>query len=511
MQNTPPGGKICLFQVQLLRLPFCRVTPVYKVTPVYRVTSVNKVSHSRKARPASAPGTFAGAASLLLWFLCLAAIPLHARVEHKPGFNTFKPDQDIQLGKDAAAEMEKELALVSDSQLNDYINRLGQKLAGFAPGHRYPYRFSLVNAKEINAFALPGGPIYIHTGIILSAESEAQLAGVLAHEISHVALRHSTNQASKAMLAQAPLAILGGILSGGGIGGQLAQLGIGFGLNSVFLKFSRSAERQADQQGAQMLYDAGYDPRAMAQFFEIIEAESGNRGIEFLASHPNPGNRQTDVLDLIPSLGPRKSFSDRNSEFERMKRRTTELADAEPAQRPRSGSGGLEPSQPEEPSRRFQYFNADFFSIGYPDNWDVYGEGTSTLTMVPPQGIIRASENALPAIAYGAMMSVYEPAQRRGRRLTLSNATDQLIRELQRSNPNLRVIRRSQRSSGRQELLSVTALGQSPIVDETEVNWIVTTFRPEGLWYIVFIAPERNFAAWEPVFQQMLDSVRFPR
>ena len=468
-----------------------------------------RVFHPREARPASVRGTFAGTAGLLLWFLFLAAIPLHARVEHKPGFNTFTPDQDIQLGKDAAAEMEKELALVSDSQLNDYINRLGQNLAGFAPGHRYPYRFSLVNAKEINAFALPGGPIYIHTGIILSADSEAQLAGVLAHEISHVALRHSTNQASKAMLAQAPLAILGGILSGGGIGGQLAQLGMGFGLNSVFLKFSRSAERQADQQGAQMLYDAGYDPRAMSQFFEIIEAESGNRGIEFLSSHPNPGNRQTDVMDLIPSLGPRKSFSDRNSEFERMKLRASELADAEPAEQRRSES--LEPSQPEEPSRRFQYFNADFFSIGYPDNWDIYGEGTSTLTMVPPQGIIQAGEDALPAIAYGALVSVYEPAQQRGRRLTLSAATDQLIRELQRSNPNLRVIRRSQRSSGRQELLSVTALGQSPIGNESEVNWIATTFRPEGLWYIVFIAPEQDFADWEAVFQQMLDSVRFPR
>ena len=470
-----------------------------------------RVFHPRKARPASARGTFAGVAGLLLWFLflVLTAIPLHARIEHKPGFNTFTPDQDIQLGKDAAAEMEKELALVSESPLNDYINRLGRKLAGFAPGHGYPYRFSLVNAKEINAFALPGGPIYIHTGIILAADSEAQLAGVLAHEISHVALRHSTNQASKAMLARAPLAILGGILSGGGIGGQLAQLGMGFGLNSVFLKFSRSAERQADQQGAQMLYDAGYDPRAMAQFFEIIEAESGNRGMEFLSSHPNPGNRQTDVMDLIPSLGPRKSFSDRNSEFERMKRRASELADAKPAEQRRSEA--LEPSQPENPSRRFQYFNADFFSIGYPDNWDIYGEGTSMLTMVPPQGIIRVGEDDLQAIAYGALVSVYEPTQQRGRRLTLSAATDQLIRELQRSNPNLRVIRRPQRSSGRQELLSVTALGQSPIGNETEVNWIATTFRPEGLWYIVFIAPERDFADWEAVFQQMLDSVRFPR
>ena len=478
----------------------------------------DKPCHPRKRGLLNAQRTFALATGLLLCFLCLAAIPLRGRVELKPGFNTFSPEQDIQLGQDAAAEIEKEIAVVSDSQLNDYIHRLGQKLAGFAPGHQYPYRFSLVDAEEINAFALPGGPIYIHTGIILAAGSEAQLAGVLAHEISHVALRHSTNQASKAMLAQAPLAILGGIFSGGGIGGQIAELGIGFGLNSVFLKFSRTAERQADQQGAQILYDAGYDPRAMAQFFEIIEAESGNRGVEFLSSHPNPGNRQTEVMELIPSLGPRMSYNGSNSEFERMKRRTAELRDAMPIRRQRPGSGPVSGNagrpQSAEPSRRFQYFNADFFSIGYPDNWDIYGEGTSTLTMVPPEGIVQAGgEDALPAIAYGAMVSFYEPSRPSGRRLTLSSATDQLIRELQRSNPNLRVIRRrrSQSSSGRQELLSVTALGLSPIGGEREVNWIATTFRPEGLWYIVFIAPERDFASWEPAFQQMLDSVRFPR
>ena len=152
----------------------------------------------------------------------------------------------------------------------------------------------------------PGGFIYINRGIIELADREAELAGVIAHEIGHVALRHGTNQASKAYIAQAPLAILGGLFGGGGgVGSILTQLGIGFGANSIFLKFSRDAERQADLVGAQILYDAGYDPTGMAEFFEKMEAEGGGRASEFFSSHPNPGNRLEDVADEIQRLGER--------------------------------------------------------------------------------------------------------------------------------------------------------------------------------------------------------------
>jgi predicted Zn-dependent protease len=446
------------------------------------------------------------------WVLCLlllAGTSLHARVTIKPGFNSFTPDQDIELGREASKEIEKEITLVTDAQLNDYVSRLGQKLARYAPGHKYPYSFKVVQNKDLNAFALPGGPIYVHTGILLAATNEAQLAGVLGHEISHVAIRHSTNQASKQMLARAPLAILGGLLGSGSLGGQLAQLGIAFGINSVFLKYSRDAERQADQQGAQILYDAGYDPRQMAVFFETLEKEAGSRGgTEFFSSHPNPGNRQRDVAQLVPSLGPARTYASDNSEFERMKARAQGLRDVQP---PPRGSSGR--TQPGAPSRRFQTFDAEWFRIGYPDNWQVYGQGSSTITLVPPEGVVQAGENDLPAVAYGALISVFEPYREAGRRLTLSAATDQLIRELQRSNPNLRVTNRARtfRHASGQEVLSLAAAGESPVPGETEVNWLVTTFRPEGLWYVVFIAPQSSYSAWEPAFQQMLESLRFPR
>jgi hypothetical protein len=450
----------------------------------------------------------------LVCLLLFSATPLPARVEIKPGFNTFTPAQDVELGQEAAKEIEKEYPIVSDSQLNDYISRLGQRLAGHAPCEKFPYNFHVVQNKDLNAFALPGGPIYIHTAIITAAENEAQLAGVLAHEISHVALRHSTNQASKAMLARAPLSILGGLFGSGSLGGTLTQLGIAFGVNSAFLKFSRDAERQADRQGAQILYDAGYDPREMAKFFETMERTYGSGGAEFFASHPNPGNRQQDVSRLVPELGPSRTYSADNAEFEQMRRRAANLADVQPGS---SSSGGTvaaaAPRRPDLPSSRIHDLDAGWVRIGYPENWQVFGEGTSSLTLVPPEGIVQVGSNSMPAVAYGAIVSTFEPYAESGRRPTLQAATDQLIRELQRSNPNLRTTSRARsfRHSSGQDVLSVMASGDSPLAGESEVNWIVTSFRPDGLWYVVFIAPQSDFQKWQPAFQRMLNSVRFPR
>ena len=460
-------------------------------------------------------GESAGRAAVAVFMagvmLLTTALPAEARVNIKPGYNSFSPDQDIEMGREAIKEIEKEIELVNNAELNDYINRLGRKLVGFAPGHKFPYTFKLVNNKELNAFALPGGPIYIHTAIIAAA-NEAQLAGVMAHEISHVAIRHSTNQASKAMLAQAPLAILGGVLSGGGVGGQLAAMGIGFGLQSTFLKFSRGAEKQADEQGAQILYDAGYDPKAMADFFAVLEQQGGRGGPEFFASHPNPGNRKNDVAKLVPSLGAAKQFASDSPEFATIKARVGGLP--APAVRPPTApAANTNGARPGAPSKKLRALNTEQFNLQYPDNWQVYGEGTSTITLLPPEGVVQAGPNSQPALAYGALISIFEATPEAGRRLTLEAATGQLVRDLQNSNADLKVVGkpRTFRGNDNQEMMSVSATGRSPLQGENESNLIVTSFRPEGLWYVVFIAPESDYKAWEPSFQQMLSSLRFPR
>src|SRR5947209_4365507 len=215
-----------------------------------------------------------------------------AQTRIKPGFNLFSPDQDVQIGQQSAAEAEQQLPILNDRAVNDYVNRIGQRLAANS-GSQFQYRFKVVNASDINAFALPGGFVYVNRGVIDDARNEGEVAGVLAHEISHVALRHGTHQASKAYLAQAGISILGGIL-GGHIGEGAAQIintvG-GIGLNAVFLKYSRDLETQADVRGAQIMAASGYNPADMVAFFQTLERVDTSKKTNWMSDHPAPPDR----------------------------------------------------------------------------------------------------------------------------------------------------------------------------------------------------------------------------
>jgi beta-barrel assembly-enhancing protease len=196
-------------------------------------------------------------------------------------------------------------------------------LAEHLPTQRvqHPFEFHCVNDKAINAFALPGGFVFVNRGAIESADNEAQLAGVMAHELSHVALRHGTNQATKAQLTQGILGVAGGIFGGSTSGALLTELG-SFAAGGVLLRYSRTAESQADVMGTQVLYDSGYDPRALAQFFEKLETESkGKNPPEFFSDHPSPEHRVDRVMEEIDKLGGVPANARRDSqEFEGVKR-----------------------------------------------------------------------------------------------------------------------------------------------------------------------------------------------
>ena len=173
-----------------------------------------------------------------------------------------------------------------------YVQRLGQQLAAHAPGEKWPYTFHVVNQKEINAFALPGGPVFVNVGTIQAADNEAELAGVMAHEISHVVQRHGTRAASKQMAAQLPLAILGGVMGQGALS-QMAQMGLSFGVGSYFLKNSRKSESEADLLGTDIMYDTGFNPRAMADFFAKIQEQGGSARPAVLQRPSRPGKSST--------------------------------------------------------------------------------------------------------------------------------------------------------------------------------------------------------------------------
>ncbi|HUQ70886.1 MAG TPA: M48 family metallopeptidase, partial [Planctomycetaceae bacterium] len=243
---------------------------------------MNRTAHI-VARPALA----------MVLMLSLVAGVAEAQTKVNSGWNLFSPQQDVEIGAQSAAEAERQLPLVRDSDVQSYVNNIGQKLARNAGGPAFNYQFKVINASDINAFALPGGYIYINRGIIENAKNEGEVAGVVAHEIAHTALRHGTHQASKAYAAQAGLAILGGVL-GGKVGQNTAQIlntvG-GVGLNALFLKFGRDLESQADVRGAQILAASGYSPADMVSFFHTLESVDKSRKTSWLSDHPAPPDR----------------------------------------------------------------------------------------------------------------------------------------------------------------------------------------------------------------------------
>lgn len=242
----------------------------------------------------------------------------------KPGFNLFSKDQDVQLGQENAQEVLKQYQVVKDQSLQDYIRRVGDRLAA-APEARqsgFKFTFTLVNVQQVNAFALPGGPMFIFTGLFKPLDNEAQLAGVMAHEMSHVILRHGTHEASKANLVKIPLA-LAGAATGGSLLGQVAQMGLGLTANSFILKFSRDAESEADALGSHMMSEAGYNPIEMARFFEKLAA-GGGQGPQFLSDHPNPGNREKAIEAEIRTL-PQRQYGYETGDFARVRQQIIAL------------------------------------------------------------------------------------------------------------------------------------------------------------------------------------------
>src|SRR5262250_1247669 len=298
--------------------------------------------------PASGFGKFV---SVLAFCVLSCSSAMGQRTQLKPGWNMFSPQQDVQVGKQAADDAKRKLPMCNSRKADSYLTQLGKRLTDHlnTNGVQYPWEFHCVNDRSINAFALPGGYVFVNRGAIEAADNEAELAAVMAHELSHVALRHGTNQATKAQAAQAGVGIFGAIFGGSTGGALLTQLG-SFTAGGVLLKYSRSAETQADVMGTQVLYDSGYDPRAMAQFFEKLEQETkGKNPPEFFSDHPNPEHRLERVEEEIDKLGGVPPNPRRDSqEFEAVKREVMQLPVVKKGL-PRTAAGGSGPAEPPPP------------------------------------------------------------------------------------------------------------------------------------------------------------------
>src|SRR5882762_2903772 len=273
-----------------------------------------------------------GPAAAILAVVLASAVVSFAEGPHRfePGFNLFSKQQDVQLGQESAAQVRKQMTVIQDPVLTDYVNRVGKRLTASREAQEsgFPFTFEVVADPSINAFALPGGPMFINTGLLRAVDNEAQLAAVMGHEMSHVILRHGTNQASKSRMIELPL-VLGSQIAGGSMAGQMAQLGIGLGANSVLLKFSRTAESQADLMGSHLMAESGYSPIEMARFFNKLNAQGGQRAPQFLSDHPNPENREKAIEQEIQRL-PQQKYGYETGEFQRMKQVVATIREPKP-------------------------------------------------------------------------------------------------------------------------------------------------------------------------------------
>ncbi|MFI4942048.1 MAG: M48 family metallopeptidase [Burkholderiales bacterium] len=441
----------------------------------------------------------------------------------RPGFNLFSVQQDIEVGRQASAQAERELPVIRDASLERYLNEVAQRLVAVSPGARFPYRVRAVDSSDINAFTFPGGFIYVNRGLLAATRNEGELAGVLAHEISHVALRHGTHEASKAYGAQAGLGILGGLLGRGksGTTQQIIQALGGLGLNAVFMKFSRNDEQEADLLGIRTMKKAGYDPAAMASFFDLLkqqEARDPGRVQQFFSSHPAPADRATRMraeAERLGSGGRRDTTGYAQMQDElggraSSARPSARLDDREA--RPRGGVGRAQPAVIDTPSTRLQTFaqRSGFYQIGYPTNWRAYPASRGYGVVIAPPSCLQSLTGGGENIACGVILNHYEPFDN-GSDFSLDEAMDDLVAQIKRSSPHLREAagrEQRQRIDGARGI-AVVLQGVSPVTGETERVRVVTRELTDGhVLYALFVTPRDATAQLEPTFDRMIDSLR---
>jgi Zn-dependent protease with chaperone function len=437
--------------------------------------------------------------------------------------NKYSVQEDVKAGREAAQEVSEQLPMLRDDGVDDYVERVGQRLAQSIPAefqHReFRYTFDVVNVSDLNAFALPGGPMYINRGMLQAAKNEGEVAGVLAHEISHVALRHGTAQAGKATPYQVG-SILGQIAGAilGGVAGQAISLGSQVGFGAAFLRYGRDYERQADLLGAQIMARAGYDPRDMASMFQTIQSKGGGSGgPEWLSSHPNPGNRYDAITKEAAQL--RVTNPVRNTqEFTQVRARLQRMAAAPTTEQvmKQGGSrgrqtgrdtGGGYPSgqvgRVEPPSGRYETFDGgNLFRVAVPSNWREL-QGNNSVTFAPEGGYGEYSGQSV--FTHGIQVGMEQSNAG-----NLRTATNQLVQSLAQSNPQLRQSGSYSNinMAGRTGLATVLT-NVSDVTRQQERIALYTTQMHDGsLFFVVGVAPANEFNAYRQIFNRSVQSLQ---
>ena len=459
------------------------------------------------------------APAALIMLLSLAVTGV-AQTPLKLAKNKYTPQQDVELGLKAAAEVRQQYPVITDQRIAAYLTTLGDRLVAAAPASLnesvYQYSFTPINMKEINAFALPGGPMFVNRGMFEAAAEEGEVVGVMAHELSHVLLRHGTANATKAenpwlQLGQLAGAV-GGAVVGGAAGAYIAE-GSQFGLGTLLLRYSRDFEKQADLLGAQIMAKAGYDPRALAHMFETIASEaksSGGGAPQWMSSHPDPGNRTQYITQEARSLtiatpADQSQFGPIKKAFASLPAAKTEaeLARGAKAENTETAQTVGTIGQPvPAPSSQYKSISGGrVFQASVPSNWTSLSSNSS-IKAVPENGY--GQLNGQTAFTHGVEFGITKASTR-----DLREATNAWLKAVAQSNPQLRLagdqqpVKISQRSA-----ISTPLTNSSPLGGRERIG-LYTTFLADGtLFYYLTIAPEKDAQSLQDAFQRIGDSIR---
>ncbi|MEQ1759053.1 MAG: M48 family metallopeptidase [Vicinamibacterales bacterium] len=450
-------------------------------------------------------------------------LSLTAQTRVVPPANKYKPADDVKLGQEAATQARKELPLLEDRQVSEWVDRVGRRLVGAIPADlqhaEFKYSFDEVNQKEINAFALPGGPMFLNRGMIQAAKTEGEVAGVMGHELAHVFLRHGTAQATKGQKFQIG-AVAGQVLGAivGGTAGSIIAQGSNFGLGAYFMKFSREYETQADIMGAQLLARAGYDPREMANMFKTIQGEGGSGGPEWLSSHPDPGNRYQAIIKESQSLRIEGGGIAPNDEFRTVQARLTSMPAAYTAEQiaqmqktgnvgngNTSASGSTTPTrtvQVQAPSGQYRTYRAgNLLRLSVPANWGPRG-GEKTVTYTPDGAYFQGQNGT--AFTHGIELGLTQGTG------NLARDTTALLQSFAQSNPQLRQQGNTASDNiGGRVGFTATLSNVSEVTGQAEVVELSTTQLRDGqVLYVIGVAPRQDVPTYSSVFRRVRQNLQ---
>jgi peptidase M48-like protein len=450
------------------------------------------------------------------------------------GFNLFTAQQDLEIGRQSAAEIERQVTLVTTARTNQYLGSIIALLAPQLPGSAYLFQVRAINSAEVNLLALPGGQIFVTGGLLSLTRSEAEVAGVLAHAMAHIALRHGTARASRAYLSKAGLSALGA-LGGSDVAQRIVNATGGFGTNAVFLRFTRTDEYEADALGAELMSKAGYDPVASAAILATLRREKARPAIErYNNSHPPIADRESRIRNLSNIL--RHGRSEIVGGFARMRWRMPVVASLPAVPEMKVSTGAVElratPAVPEMPAPSLQFMRFSKpdapIEIDHPANWDAHQSGMA-MSFVPSGGVVE-SEDGAPNLLQGMIVNYYEPFegdverwnkslernyapfQDRSRpRGILEDATDDIVRQIIDANAWLKAPARSARPQEGDGMrgYAVRLSGRSPLTGKMERVTVYTRALPDDhVLYLACVAGGRTAASVERACTRMLVSLR---